>query len=282
MPDQAENSDPKWVPVNGSHAIQMAYASIAFAQPVTAVIWNSVLNAAHEAAAAAELNVQVPIQSMSFQIGALSGQSPAAIQNAGFEFQRHQALNVVSEKFVVQPDQIRFETYSYTRWVGFKAKLCSMFEAVLPAYFTGVNISQMSLEYTDIFYWSAGGDADCTDIIDRDSPLISVAALQPLGFWHSHSGWFDDKNEGRRRLSNVDITVADAILQNQQRRAVNIRTHESMLFLPGQDGQPIDGQPQMTDIFSQFDTHHYSLKNVLNDILTPAGREMISLGVNDA
>ena len=283
MADRAENSEPKWVPVNGSHAIQMAYASIAFAQPVTAVIWNNVLSAARAVAATEELTVEVPIQSMMLQIGPGVAQIPAAVQqNAGLVFQSHAAPNLAGEKFLVQPDQIRFETSSYTRWVGFRAKLQSLFSTVLPAYFTAVNLGQISLEYTDVFYWSDVGDADCRDIVDQNSRLVASAIMQPRGLWHSHSGWFDNEHVGSRRLSNADITVADAIVQNQQRRAINIRTHEATHFLLGQDGQPVDGQPKIEDIIEKFDDHHNSLKSVLNKILTPAARDMISLGVSDA
>ena len=283
MPDQAEITDPKWVPVNGSHAIQMAYASIAFAQPVTAVIWNNVLTAARAAAATEKLNVEVPLQSMMFQIGPGAAQIPAAIrQNAGFVFQSHAAPNLVGEKFLVQPDQIRFETSSYTRWVGFKAKMQSLFSAVLPAYSAAVNLGQISLEYTDVFYWSDAGDADCRDIVDQNSQLVASAVMQARGLWHSHSGWFDNEDAGSRRLSNADITVADAIVQNEQRRAINIRTHEATQFLLDQDGLPVDGQLDIESIIEKFDNHHASLKGALNEILTSSARKMISLGLSDA
>jgi hypothetical protein len=118
--------------------------------------------------------------------------------------------------------------------------------------------------------------------VDTDSPLIATAAMQPRGLWHSHSGWFDNQHQGQRRLSNADITVADALVQNQPRRAINIRTHEATQFLIGQDGQPIDGPPSMDSIFSIFEDHHVSLKTVLNDMLTPIAREMISLGATNA
>ena len=284
VPDQAENPEPKWMPVNGSHAIQMAYASVVFAEPVTAVIWNNVQSAAREAAAAADLGIENLIQSMMFQIDPAAGPRPAAIQNAnaGLQFQRLQALNVVGEQFVVQPNQLRFETYAYTRWAGFRSKVQSLFEVVLPAYFSAVNVAQVSLEYTDVFHWSVDGDADCSEIVNTESPLIAAAAMQPMGQWHSHSGWFDNQEQGRRRLSNADITVADAIVQNQPRRAINIRTHEATQFLIGQDGQPGDGLPLADDIFHLLESHHHSLKDSLNNMLTPVAREMISLGASNA
>lgn len=284
VPDQAENPEPKWVPVNGSHAIQMAYASVIFAQPVTAVIWNNVQREARAAAAAADLDIENAIQSMMFQIGPATGPNPATIQNAnaGIQFQRLQALNVVGEQFVIMPDQLRFETYAYTRWDGFNSKVQSLFKAVLPAYFSAVNVAQVSLEYTDVFHWSVEGDADCSEIVDTNSPLIAKAAMQPKSQWHSHSGWFDNQHLGQRRLSNADITVADALVQNQPRRAINIRTHEATQFLIGKDGQLIDGPPSNDQIFSLFENHHLSLKTVLNDMLTPIAREMISLGAGNA
>jgi uncharacterized protein (TIGR04255 family) len=284
VPDQAENPEPKWMPVNGSHAIQMAYASVVFAEPVTAVIWNNVQSAARAAAADANLDIENLIQSMMFQIGPAAGPNPAAIQNAnaGLQFQRLQALNVVGEQFVIQPNQLRFETYAYTRWAGFRSKVQSLFEAVLPAYFSAVNAAQVSLEYTDVFHWSVEGDADCSEIVNTDSPLIAAAAMQPKGQWHSHSGWFDNQQQGRRLLSNADITVADAIVQNQPRRAINIRTHEATQFLIGQDGQLVDGPPSADEIFDLLESHHLSLKNSLNNMLTPVAREMISLGASNA
>jgi uncharacterized protein (TIGR04255 family) len=284
VPDQAESPEPKWEPVNGSHAIQMAYASVVFAQPVTAVIWNNVQSAARAAATSADLNIEIPMQSVMFQLGPAASPSPKPIQNAnaGFQFQRHQAPNFVGEQFVVEPHQLRFETYTYTRWAGFKSKVQSLFEAVLPAYFSAVNVAQISLEYTDVFHWSVEGDADCSEIVDTKSPLIATAAMQPKGQWHSHSGWFDNQNNGRRRLSNADITVADALVKHEPRRAINIRTHEATQFLIGQDGQPIDGSPSTDDIFDLFDSHHLSLKSSLNKMLKPIAQEMISLGVSNA
>lgn len=281
MPDQAENPEPKWVAVNGSHAIQMAYASVTFVQPVTAVIWNNVLSAARDAAFAADLSSEIPIHSMMFQIGSAVGESPVPVQNAnaGFQFQRSQTPNLVGDQFVVEPNQIRFETYTYTRWAGFKANVQSLFEAVLPAYLSAVNVGQVSLEYTDVFHWSGAGDADCSEIVDAQSPLIASAAMQPKGQWHSHSGWFDNQRRGSRRLSNADITVADAVVQHEPRRAINIRTHEATQFLIGPDAQPIDGLPSADHIFALLEDHHLSLKNSLDKMLTPVAREMISLGV---
>jgi uncharacterized protein (TIGR04255 family) len=284
VPDQAENPEPKWMPVNGSHAIQMAYASVIFAEPVTAVIWNNVQSTARAAAVAADLNIEHLIQSMMLQIGSAAEPSSAAIQNAnaGLQFQRLQALNEVGEQFVVQPNQLRFETYNYTRWAGFKAKVQSLFETVLPTYFSAVNVGQVSVEYTDVFYWSDEGDADCSKILDTQSPLIAAAAIQPTGLWHSHSGWFDNQIQGRRRLSNADITVANAIVHNQPRRAINIRTFESTQFLIGKDGQPVDDPPSADDIFDLLESHHVSLKDSLSNMLTPDAREMISLGASHA
>jgi uncharacterized protein (TIGR04255 family) len=282
--DQAVNPEPKWIPVNGSHAIQMAYASVTFAQPVTAVIWNNVQREARTAATAANLDIENAMQSMRLQFDPAVGPNPATIQNsnAGIQFQRLQALNLVGEQFIIMPDQLRFETYAYTRWDGFNSKVQSLFKAVLPAYFSAVNVAQVSLEYTDVFHWSVEGDADCSEIVDTNSPLIANAAMQPKGQWHSHSGWFDNQNMGQRRLSNADITVADALVQNQPRRAINMRTHEATQFLFGKDGQPIGGPPSNDQIFSLFENHHISLKTVLNGMLTPVAREMISLGAGNA
>jgi uncharacterized protein (TIGR04255 family) len=155
VPDQAVNPELKWVPVNGSHAIQMAYASVTFAQPVTAVIWNNVQKEARAAATAADLGIENAIQSMMVQISPAVGPNPATVQNAnaGIQFQRLQALNVVGEQFVIMPDQLRFETYAYTRWDGFHSKVQSLFKAVLPAYFSAVNVAQISLEYTVLKSW---------------------------------------------------------------------------------------------------------------------------------
>ena len=53
-------------------------------------------------------------------------------------------------------------------------------------------------------------------------------------------------------------------------------------ILIGKDGQLIDGPPSNDQIFSLFENHHLSLKTVLNDMLTPIAREMISLGAGNA
>lgn len=280
----AGDTAPHWKPVNGSHAIQMAYAAISFSQPVTLVIWKRILAASREVAAKTGLALEVPLQSVTFQISASPGRQtpPPPFTNNGVEFHRQDVSGNVTEKLVVNENQIRFETYAYTRWAGFAVAVESLFESLLPIYLDAVNLSAITLEYTDVFFWSVEGPADCSEILDLDSSSIASRAAQPNGFWHSHTGWFDFNTPGQRILANADVTVADAMTTDGVRRAINIRTHESSQFMTRADGSLIDQEVSEKSFLSILNKHHQTLKGRLKSMLTDKGVEIISLGVNDA
>ncbi|MCC6482375.1 MAG: TIGR04255 family protein [Sphingomonadaceae bacterium] len=281
----AQDAAPHWKPVNGSHAIQMAYAAVSFSQPVTSVIWKRILATSRDVAFNAGLTLEVPVQSLMFQIGGPPGQKPpppSPFTNSGVEFHRQEIPGMVNEKLVLAENQIRFETYAYTRWAGFSAAVEALFEAVLPIYFEAVNLSSIALEYTDVFVWSEEGAADCSEILNLESPFIAFGAAQRSGLWHSHTGWFDFETLGQRILANADVTVADAATPEGTRRVINIRTHESSQFLASGDGSLIDLDVGQKSIVPILNKHHDTLKIRLHDMLTESGRDLISLGSPDA
>jgi hypothetical protein len=153
-----------------------------------------------------------------------------------------------------------------------------LFDSVLPIYLDAVVMAGVALEYTDVFFWSEEGNADCSEILNLESPLVASGAAQPLGLWHSHTGWFDHGTSGQRILANADVTIADAMTPEGVRRAINIRTHESSQFLTGAGDDLLDQSGNQNIVMAILMKHHDTLKNRLSSMLTYSGRDLISLG----
>jgi uncharacterized protein (TIGR04255 family) len=173
----------------------------------------------------------------------------------------------IETQLIVERNSFRIDSFSYTRWVGFRAELEALVEVLL-ACFASLPMERIVLEYTDVFR-SLQGRADTSLIIDRDSEFFP-SRTNPQEHWHLHSGWFET-HDSSRYLVNVDASSAEGVDTDGARHIVAIRTHQALLL----EGQSVK---DASDTLNVLDRLHVWLKDRLITILTPDARSMIALG----
>lgn len=265
-----------WTPLHGSHAIQVAAATLTFAEPITSFIVARISDAVRAHAKQAGLVKEETVKVTAFEVAA--GQAPKAVNVSDHGMKFSEVVGgVIPRALVITPEAIRFETQSYTRWVAFQSFLMSIMDGALPIIANSVAIGQISLEYIDMFIALVPGDQDAGMILDRRSDSIATKAFRRRDPWHSHSGWFERITPESRRLINVDVNVLDANGPDGERRAVTIRTLETEQILQPMSQRAKD-LSEVPALLALFDELHDELKIRLRDVLTRDARSMISLG----
>lgn len=279
---QAEAPKPMWTPIKGNHAINSCTAVVTFAQPVTDVIWAHILNAARSVAAANGLDREANEQGIQFMFGVGGAiQQPVmspATPVRSVVFFRQEASGAITDKLTVDQNSFNLETTSYVRWVGFRSRFYAIAAALLPIYRSAVLLSGMSLEYVDLFTGDTAANPDCSKLINTNSESIAKRAIQPLGQWHSNTGWFENANATSRLLVNIDIGVSDQVTPLGSQRLIVIRTLEAVQFvMSGLLGQAVASSLPQEWVVDTLHERHVSLKNRLAGVLTEEGQAMISL-----
>lgn len=266
----------QWQTINPAHAVQRASAIITFSEKITAYLVKRIADALRSHAHAMGLLKEEQLNSLLFQIqpgGVSQAQAP---KQEGVSFQKLHGDNVV-QSISITTEAIRFDSFAYTRWVGFQEQVLPVLTGSLPLIEQASQVSAVALEYVDFFYAADEGAPDAQQIIDRQSDLIAKKSFSRRAQFHSHCGWFEQQTEVGQRLVNVDVSVADANGPVGLRRAINIRTFESEQVTDLT--APLAAKFMTPDgVLSTLETLHASLKKRLRSVLTRDAAAMISLG----
>lgn len=65
--------------------------------------------------------------------------------------------------------------------------------------------------------------ADAQLLLEGVDPSVPSASISGMNLWHSHVGWFEDRN-GAPVLINRNFDAIDQIINGQSRRVLNILT----------------------------------------------------------
>ncbi|WP_417578607.1 hypothetical protein [Pelagibacterium sp.] len=266
-----------WKPANSAHSIQQVTARIRFGQQVTDIPWQRIQKQARGVADSYGLNAAQTVEDVSIGLSP-NGPSASQQQTVGYEFLRLETPNFFSDKLVITREDVNFEEWRYTRWNALREKLQDVLYATASTYISVVPLLSVDLEYVDIFE-ALVEDADCSEVLRKDSEYVAPAAYKPRDSWHSHIGYFDQPDTLTKRLVNVDIEAAQATRRRdgKQTRLMRFRTSMSDLFnQQGHDSLPLDDLGN--EFFEQrFDELHVHLKNKLADILTEDAAATIAL-----
>lgn len=254
-----------WEPAHVTHAIQNAYAALVFNGPPVEFD-DARLAGVRDAASALGMDRDQPTSA--FTINFETGNPVTAVnENTGHRFWREEGGRVLLQ-LLLEPSSIRLDTFSYTRWIGFRAELEMVVERVASIFYNAT-VERVALEYTDVFT-AIEGRGDTSLVID-DTSGFRPAAVDPQGFWHRHTGWFEDQGQGLRLLVNVDATSSEVSNGQETRHLLVVRTHEALVHEPP---APFDGGVAL----DALDGMHNSLKQRLKNVLTQEARDMIALG----
>lgn len=133
-------------------------------------------------------------------------------------------------------------------------------------------ISLVGLQYTDVFQWRADpATLHLNEVLLEGSDLLVRNVFKTKNLWHSHHGYFEDREEPmpHQLLENVNVSVTD----NNGRRSIQIVTvHRAGLRAPIWNADELAGTLDriMNDL-------HQRNKAVMGNVLTPEVQQKIKL-----
>ncbi len=268
-----------WRPAKGTHAIQVATIAIGFAENVNDKPWRRIEELASTAAQALSISERQPVQMFQMHVQA-TGSAPTVgkAEVAGVEFIRRVGggTDAVAEKLQVLRNSISYENWSYTRWAPMKERAAALLRSSYGIFCEGVELASLTTSYVDGFHAIVPqSDADCSQIIDRKSKAVTLAAFNRLKPWHCHSGWFEYPSAERRRLKQINIDIGDATLPDGTTRVAQVGTNIIDQF--NQPGLDRAGEHSFDELLDLVQSAHVQLKGMLGSVLTKDACNAISL-----
>lgn len=267
-----------WKSHNPAHAIQQVTAKLKFTQPVTDIPWRKINDATRATAHKMGLIAEQPIQDINFAM--MSGGMEGGFSPVGIEFLRLERPDFYSEKIAILRDEVSVEEWRYTRWAAFSEKLNALMLPIVTHFAQTVPVLSVQLEYIDLFQSKTPGEAtDISEILRHPNNFIPSESFSQDQTFHSHTGYFQRKDDITKRLVNVDVDVVDVRtpVQPKALRSVRIRTNISDFF--NQEGYTaISDEAFNTEfIASRLYDQHIELKDLLSSILSEEATDAISL-----
>jgi uncharacterized protein (TIGR04255 family) len=193
---------PQFEPFFPAHAVESCAAAVFFDSPLPSKLFIKLMEELGAELLAAGLvegptGLEIQILVPDLQLGSGSSGAPRSFSTSD----RSGAL-------MLTPFSLHWKTNQYIRWSYFLQQIHSFFIGALTEYSKLLHVGAVQLEYWDRFMWSGSwDDFNCGSLLLANSPLIANEAEQKTRQWHSHAGWFDVLDSGRRQLANVNIDV---------------------------------------------------------------------------
>jgi len=256
-------------PINSPHSIERCSATVVFSENVPEKLLRKLI---------VDLSKTLPqgvsrTASRAFKFDVTTGQVTTEVEEGTLPGAFISADK--QNQFMLAPNALSWTTERYVRWKPFVGQLDSFFGPVLDGVLEAVSPQSVRLEYSDRFNWAGDwNDFDVKTLLRADPAFVAQRVLSGDGRWHTHSGWFD-KVDNLRRLTNVNIDVADL---------VGPMTPTVGIFTLMQDEANISGygpsNPEDLNkafIASRLENLHQGLKKLLADIIVPQMAEKIGL-----
>lgn len=266
----------QWQPAQGAHAIQVAAATIVFAEGITEKLLGEAERAVSPIAKEMGLDQRTQLQGFALQIGPNGPQPTPEI--SGFDLSRLERPDFFSDKLSVQRNALRYEDWAYTRWAVLLEKINRLFSVAMPHYLGATVISSMSVEYVDVFLAPPASTDSVKLVIDEHSDFVARGAMSETELWHTHSGYFQYPESGIRRLRQVNVDVGESQAPLPFQRAVQIRTFAADGQDPGLAASSPSLSSDWTSIVNRLESLHNATKEDFRSVLTCDAATAVSLG----
>lgn len=264
-----------WEPAHADHAIETVNVIFALTAPIAPDLFDEVLVASRKAAAIHQFtNRAEAIEPFEIQ-GAPNGEVILNIDVAAqatrrrVGFQRLEAGKPVGE-FAVSPSRIILTSSRYSSWTVFKSMAIDLLRPVHEAASVLDIVKSVQLQYVDRSS-STILQADAFEVIKKSSSFIVPAVSDKTLALHSHAGWFEQIDDTKRRLTNVNIDLID--------NSLRIGPPVAMSRLGILTMARIDALQQgaLFDPLNELDGLHFYLKYLFEDIITIEAAQRVSL-----
>ncbi len=223
------------LPINESHAIQ----NVVFALEWQGELTSNALKDIHKLAPALKSHFPFSAlqQMVKINIGApLDSDSTLQQENGdhlgGVIFQRAGKLGTVVSQLNVSRSNCIIIISEYNRWGLTLEAVMRYFKIVLPVIMKEKSITNISLQYVDMFNWKDDPEnINWREVFNENTPYLAPNIFDQKGLWHCHHGYLAQqfpKVEGRC-LDNINVSIVD----NQGDLGIQIHTtHQVTLNNP--------------------------------------------------
>ncbi|SRR6266851_470794 len=265
-----------WEPAHADHSIDHVILLATLERPLDLDNFDEMVVAVRKSANSHgflhRLDQQEPIQIPAAPAAFGNGQSMMLLDDTLRRrvVYRQIAENAVIGEFSIGAQSISLTTSRYRRWANFFDTFVDLFQTLDNAAQILSKTKSVRLQYVDRFRSLPGG-GDHFELLSRSSPYIVEAVKQVDAAFHVHSGWFDLREPGVRKLTNVNVDVTDLSgpVPPDMRRQLTILCMGQDEALVGNLSSPIDRAGAL----------HIDLKNLFGNIITEGAATRVSLNL---
>jgi hypothetical protein len=201
------STHPQFEPLFPAHAIERCSATVTFSEQLPLKAFQKLLDEAQSrfrSAGLERIGGAPGSQAVGFQIDASGHATPLAGPGPGIFAAPDRATH-----FIVAQNSMTARTTSYVRWGPFAGQTEELMLPLVNLYSDVVSTTSVQLDYLDRFLWTGDWtNFDWRAVLRSDGRFIASTASEGHRLWHTHSGWFDERPEGRR-LVNVNVDLMD-------------------------------------------------------------------------
>jgi uncharacterized protein (TIGR04255 family) len=263
------STQPQFEPIFPSHAIERCGAAVTFSEHLPVKVFQKVLDQVQERFRKGGLEwiAGAPgSAAVGFQFNMGTGQALPLAPGVG------PAVFATTDRatqFIIAPNSMTARTTSYVRWAPCAGQIEELMLPLISLYSDVVSVANVQLDYVDRFLWTGDwSNFDWRALLRSDGQFLAARAAEGHRLWHSHSGWFDERDEGRD-LVNVNVDLME--FQRPEGTVPSI----AILTLMRDD---VAGRyDDAASVQACLEKLHYGLKSLLGQIINEPMAKRISL-----
>lgn len=191
----------------------------------------------------------------------------------GISFERIKPDGSLDWRLLVDQNNIFVNCLSYTRWVEVWPRAKKYIEEVIEVASAGdALIVSATLQYIDMFIWSASPEEYDARLLMREGDYVPPAVFSRGHLWHLYQGWFEPAQTGRiLERVHIDAVEQDGVLP-VVKFDIYMQDQLGTFYTPS---EAINGGW----LEATFDGMHQKNKRLLESFITPEMATRIDLNV---
>lgn len=216
-------------PFAGAHAVQSAAFALEWPEEISDADFNAIAGLREKLKPSLpDIN---PLQTYTILMSGQSGGGTTSAVPGGYVFSRPGPTGP-ARALEIQRNRMVGQVNDYTRWAPVWKEVKNWFDIVAPV-LGKRQIATVGLQYNDVFHWRDTPESlDLKKIFKTDSPLLPANVFDLSGLWHSHHGYFLDRDTPvkHKLLENMNVNMVEEL---GQRSIVISSVHKAQVNIWG-------------------------------------------------
>lgn len=252
------------------HAISEFGATISFFKPVGQATFARCFEVINRVAE--EFDLPAPMNMQVFTFNLQSPQS-APETSTGYGRQRFSKNGEPEFSVFYDSDSVQVTLRDYSTWAEVLPKIMACMLPIVEVFRQEVPaIKAVGIRYTNEFRGGKNATAATVEVINPVSEWAPPIAKDTTDAWHSHVGRFEPISRACRRLVNVNMASALALMPDstEPRHLVTVQIQVNMNYdIPGEQPLILDSEELATTVERVFNSAHDREKAVLAEVINP-------------